>query len=359
VKEQEAILETIKFGLTNQKKKLRISNVRGFSLIEVMLALGVLSVLGYGLMVSTSNSIKGQNRVKVNSDVDNYVTLVASQIADPAHCIQVLGNSTIGTTAQSTTGPQALAGLPPNPVSVSQITAAIQNSLMSAQNNGATKWPAQLILTFTKNPINGGSTTPITRNIPFMATTAPYAQGPAAVPIVGCGATDAILTPEQICQLGFGTWNSGTSTCTPSADQQGPCLAAGGQWINGACSTGAAQAAPQTITNTNNYTYNYTINHIASATTLDPLQSGVSSKYICVCITYGPWAPAWSSFDYFEPAVDPHSIYNYLPADCTNANNSLAICGSDHTHSACYYWSSGSGTLVWSCTQIPQALAGP
>jgi len=328
-------------------------NETGFSLVEVMLALGALGVLGYGLMVSTGNSIKGQNRVKVNSDIDSYVALVSSKIANPATCLQIFGNAvTLNATAQATTASQGLAALPPLPTSISNVSVAIQNSLIGPATAGSTSWPAQMILTFTRNPINGGNSLPVTRNIPFMATTAAYVLGVNPVAITGCAASDAILTPAQICSIGQGTWNAGV------------CVAPGAN-----TDTGATNYTITTV-RTYNITRNYTVAAASGAPLMSfPAPAPTTTTYLCMCVdsTYN------NQTGYIGRLL---SGFSSLPAGCTPADGIGNNTGTktDETFIVCtntrpngwtapgnpYSFINPQNSCSWTCVNIPPAmLSGP
>jgi len=348
----------------------------GFSLVEVVLALGVSGLLLYGLTTVTQNSNTGQQGVKTTADVDNFMNLVTLKISDPTRCLSLLGQSTLSSAVQATT-PASLNSnqLPALPAGVTLVSTNIQNMLSTQAPQATISWPAQIVFTFQKNTA-GTSPTTITRTVPFLAASLPLTPNPAAVNITACGPPSVSANLQQACESSGWIWNPDPNAinnqppwtlqpphlpaCIPSS--QSACQALGGTLDSSTppkCLIGPT--APPVTVNTVTYThYNYTD---VTYTTVS-----YSITYLCMCkggaILFGSTPDITES----DPCLSANEIaasqypYGQAPpnqnhptlcplAKCDGQEH-LAFCSQDLSSTRCGEASANGPAYMWACSAL-------
>ena len=71
-------------------------NQRGFSMVEVMVAMGLLGVLGYGLMKFTETSGLQQQKMTFNQGLNSFTNSIQTELAKKENCSASLMNLASG-----------------------------------------------------------------------------------------------------------------------------------------------------------------------------------------------------------------------------------------------------------------------
>lgn len=72
--------------------RVRIHPAGGFSLVQVMVAMGLMSVLALGLMRMMSNQVKGQKSMRASMEIDNFINELRLLISRPGSCEKTFEN---------------------------------------------------------------------------------------------------------------------------------------------------------------------------------------------------------------------------------------------------------------------------
>jgi len=310
----------------------------GFSLVTVMVVMGVAGVLAFSLISTTQNSMKMQNNTKIGADLDHYTGLVALQMADPNSCPSIVGAGNTLSAALSGQTAATLSNLPPNPAGVQYTSAVIQNAASTPVVAGATSVQAQLILTFQKTQQNFTGSPVVTRTIPFIATTNAFDAALDPTTITGCyGMNSNANSQQQACASIGGTWSN--QMCTPSSSLS--CTALGGTYTAGAtppCSgaifpvggnapvyTSSTQTAP---------VQTFTYGSVPQA----PASTPPTPQYLCICPS-----PVTQNSD--GCTVSGNASGKCMQMALCNSSRTT-VCGTD---TGCV----DGQAITWSCVKFP------
>ena len=73
---------------------LKLQKPNGFSLIEVMIAVGMLSVVALGLMQLSEMKAKQERTSRINSEIDTFMVDLKGLLGSPGYCLKSLENQT-------------------------------------------------------------------------------------------------------------------------------------------------------------------------------------------------------------------------------------------------------------------------
>lgn len=71
---------------------LKLKNTEGFSLIEVMIAVGMLSVVALGMMQLSEMKAKQDRTSRINSEIDSFMLDLKGLLGSPGYCLKSVEN---------------------------------------------------------------------------------------------------------------------------------------------------------------------------------------------------------------------------------------------------------------------------
>ena len=108
--------------------KIHRTGIAGFTLVEVLIAMGVAFISLYGLTTVTQTSLKAQKNVEATAAADNAITNSKIWLSKGNNCLTALGTTTLSAP------PQTGQSITPN------LTAAIAAGFPVPQSTPPTTW---------------------------------------------------------------------------------------------------------------------------------------------------------------------------------------------------------------------------
>jgi prepilin-type N-terminal cleavage/methylation domain-containing protein len=208
---------------------------RGFSLIEMMIVMGIMSVVMFSIMQFTMTSVRTTKSLELNAELDQMMIQLQLTLKDPTVCANNIGNlssNPFNPTSQNSSlsinqinsltgqilGPLINNGGLPNTNGTS-----VKMALENFNNTGPTNYTADLAVTLDKGPNANTGGRIIKRSIVVGLVTSGTAP---TVTITGCNAVSnsaaAAVSNNAICALFGGTYNAGSGLCTGTTMGQSP-----------------------------------------------------------------------------------------------------------------------------------------